>query len=132
MIISTIKTLTINRQKWGFGEKGGYLLDRDTGLQCCLGFFCKKIGYKNSHIENRGTPFELITCFAKQNLKKRLQCLTTSSNNNSICHKLIDVNDSTSPIYLKKPEKREAKIAQLFSKIGVKVNFVGKYKNNLK
>lgn len=124
-----IKTLTIDRKKWGRGETGGSLLDGQTKKQCCLGFFALECGFNRKNIKNVSEPQELVNR-KKINKEKfdKLQPLLkkdydhgdniyTHSKNTGI---LMEVNDSIKLTDI----EREEKIIKYFKKIGVKVRFI--------
>lgn len=144
----TLTKLTIDRKTWGVGKEGGRLLNSKTKKLCCVGFYTKKCGFKNSEIENLGTPETLVYNYVtglsdfgklydtgKSKLSKinkiphrflRLLPLledNKETHDNSICCELTSTNDSE---VLDNPT-REKKITSLFKKIKISVKFKGKY-----
>lgn len=118
-----VKTLFVNRAKWGFGSSGGKLLRYD-GKMCCLGFSAKKCNYSDKEILNRDMPSDLH--------QKGLMCSLTKRNafgnlvDEKIAEELSEVNDAISGPY-RTSEAKERRIKQLFAKLGTKVTFTGKF-----
>ena len=130
-----MKILKINRQKWGVGDEGGSLLNKDTRKYCCLGFFAKQVGYRDNDISEIGSPSDFVTAIDEpakrtKRIEKLKPLLTVEKNNfasdNRICKNLMSVNDSKSDHY-KNPKKRESRITELFKQIGITVKFSGEY-----
>lgn len=117
-----IKTLRIDRKKWGTGYEGGTLLN-EVGKMCCLGFYCLKAGYKAKDIIYESMPYLIDSSdkLRKGDLKKLVS--KDSYGNSVLAAKLAMVNDSDSPYYVKNPKRRENQIKKLFLKMGVKVTF---------
>lgn len=126
-----MKKLIINRKRWGTGKDGGSLLG-SNGKMCCLGFACRQVGFKPSEIKRRAMPNSLggqnLTTQQKNSKKwKGLGLFLNPFNreqNRKITAKLAAANDSTSNMYQNNPTLREQKIANLFSLLGVKVEFI--------
>ena len=124
--------LTIDRKRWGFGNKGGSLLNGE-GKMCCLGFFALQCGYTRKDIFDKGTPLDIFNGKDIMTIKElssdtkanKLKPLISSNRiaNNSTCTLLITANDSTSTLY-HNPVKRENRIKELFKRIGVAVKFI--------
>ena len=119
-----MKKLIINRSKWGVGEEGGSLLNTKNKKYCCLGFYAKSVGFKNEHIKNIATPSVLVdylggeSAVRNKRIKKLIQLLKIHKDidqyevdDNSICNKLMEVNDSSALLYIN-PIKREDQISQ--------------------
>src|SRR5437773_2017677 len=119
-----MKKLIINRSKWGVGEEGGSLLNTKNKKYCCLGFYAKSVGFKNEHIKNIATPSVLVdylggeSAVRNKRIKKLIQLLKIHKDidqyevdDNSICNKLMEVNDSSALLYIN-PIKREEKISE--------------------
>lgn len=56
-----MKYYKIDKEKWGTGYEGGYLLVNDPwfdykGKMCCLGFLCQQVGYKKSVLADKVMP----------------------------------------------------------------------------
>jgi hypothetical protein len=138
-IIEDIKEFTVNRKKWfrGEGPDKSCLLNSNTGMKCCLGFYALQSGLAKKDIEDMPTPVHVKMLLdgeevytrgiqtisrpakpIKWNTKlidrnRRFQSKTGSA--------LMDVNDNTAI----SDEVREKKITSLFKRIGVTVKFVG-------
>lgn len=130
-----MKILKINRAKWGIGAQGGLLLNPKTEKYCCLGFFCRQVGYKDADIKNISAPANFIWNLnvnekAKitriERLKQLLFIKGDKIRDNKVCQNLMAVNDSESKFYSNNA-KRESRIKELFKKIGVTVKFSGDY-----
>jgi hypothetical protein len=151
-----LRRLSINRGKWLTGEatvewdatyremedsphkedwpKGARLesnlRDKHTGLMCCLGFACLKLGLSPKRITNRGMPAGAVAVsspLAKQVVaaglaefgekgERRLHDTATASS-------LAAINDDED---LTRRE-REKQVKAYFAEIGWKVTFTGKY-----
>lgn len=117
-----VKTLFINRAKWGFGVNGGKLLNKN-GKMCCLGFAAKKCSYTDEEILNIGMPSELKS-------KGKLSVFNgVDTSDSKIAWNLATINDSETGRY-KNPQKKEKRIKEIFSKIGTKVIFTGEFPEN--
>jgi hypothetical protein len=108
--------LVIDRGKWDRGSGCSALL-RD-GKMCCLGFYAEACGLKDSDIKNIGTPSVL----AKRGVKipKAMKWLLFSGDDSVDCSNLIQANDN------QRQPNREEKIARLFAKHDVTVEFTGR------
>jgi hypothetical protein len=113
--------LTIDRKKWLRGtNKTSYsyepLLLNNNDKMCCLGFYARACGLKKKDILDVTEP-----CDVDQGKEKLSLLLNRRENNNQVCNQLIHINDN-----LKTSDTiKEKAIKNNFSKIGVKVKFVG-------
>ena len=142
--------LIINRKFWGTGKRSSKALyDATNHKYCCLGFYSKACGFENKELNNEGTPEELVGNFLSDyrydnhcdsdklsdikdlpsKFQKILKLLGRDTHSNSkICRKLMSANDNP-----KISDKiREKRISGLFKKIGVAVEYKGKYPANVK
>lgn len=126
-----MKNLVIDRKKWGTGREGGSLLNTNNEKLCCLGFFCLAAGASRAQIRDTPMPVDYYSPFPvcqTESFLKEIAPLVkkrskTEYQNNRICGLLSVVNDSESKRY-KNPAKREARIKELFAKVGTKVKFI--------
>ena len=138
-----MKTLIIDRKKWGRGRTGGSLLTDEfsevTGKMCCLGFFSRNCGFKPKEIRGIGLPEEVIENLMNDvdtygtmtkaetkeklfnKLKKRgFDLKSFKKIGTGLANKLALINDNTDTT----DETKERKITELFGKVGIKVKFV--------
>lgn len=118
--MALLKTLRIERKFWGRGESGGSLLGirpDNKGRMCCLGFYAKACGISRTEYENRAMPDEVTP-----NGVRKVRAWGLLLNNPKITQRLAAINDSINSNDLHK----ETRIKAVFSKLGVKVRFVGK------
>jgi hypothetical protein len=111
----TLKSLVINRERWGVADQGGSLRRPSTKLQCCLGFAVRACGIGPSTINNMAMPAEIAG-------RKALK-LPTWLRDSAVTNQLAGINDDGRISF----KDREKRIAGRFAKVGVKVNFTGKY-----
>ena len=113
--------LVIDRSRWRRGDhQDGALRNRD-GTRCCLGFLAEACGYAVEETLEVLTPRELIDGLGGKSLFPSRLILDVESPDEL----LIDANDK--PCEPSQPDfepKREARIAELMSSIGVDVEFV--------
>lgn len=120
--------LIIDRSKWRTGEgglnetgKGDTMLLNKQGFMCCLGFRCNQMGIPKKHLLNKGMPEELADLYNIPNLIEGDDedgWIDTEFTNAAI--RLNDNGYITS-------KARENAIKEHFAKIGVTVQFKGKY-----
>lgn len=114
-----IKTLTIDRRKWGRGKTGGRLLTGATthnpGKMCCLGFTCLKYGLTPKQIVNGTVPVYLSKT-AKAMLPDWLTC---SSRGDADVGAFACINDS----WDSDDADKEKMITTIFAKHDIKVKF---------
>ena len=109
--------LTINRKRWLRGDGSSMLLRSADKKMCCLGFYCRAVGFKPREIRDLGTPRWLV-----KKWDARLKGLVSKRvANTAVCTELMRENDA---IEVEEPF-REKRIAALFKRIGVEVRFVG-------
>jgi len=139
-ILTDVKKFTIKRSKWGRGnENTASLLNTRNGKMCCLGFYALACGFKPEDIENLTGPDSLVSALRgdgvstkygrnvdlrKRNIKWETKLVLLEYGNASpseVCSNLMSVNDD----HDMKPNDpvRENRIADLFKKIGVQVEF---------
>lgn len=137
------KKLSIDRSKWvrgGVEEYGESLLLNDLGSMCCLGFYCVQVlGLEYSDIKGLGDILGDFICNEvklsskhaegieleeyeddeslrwKYIYKKSLGCMVDREIS------FLSVNDDEEL----SEEERERKLTELFSEIGVEVEFFG-------
>jgi hypothetical protein len=119
-----MKTLsvTIKRSKHGFGKKGGSLLDRNTGLMCCLGFVAKKIGLTDDEIRGIAVPSDpdISKKFVAHPVAGKL--IDRFGGSSTVCTMLIGTNDDVGQRMSR--ARREARLTKEAAKIGLKFRFV--------
>lgn len=121
-----MKTLVINRKRWGFGANGGKLLREQSQKMCCLGFACRQAGFSAKDIVGQNMPADLKQIGVRPNLLTRLSDFISSRNgacNTKVATRLAEVNDSNSPRF-KDQKVREKRIKELFKTINTRVQFV--------
>lgn len=127
----------IDRAKWLTGEalsEGAVLdsglRDRQTGMQCCLGFVCRAVGFSQKAITDQGMPYELdSTVRGKSRLIKAGLATDMSDDpwgDDPLAHVATvaaNINDNDG---LTRRE-RESKVKAQLKELGFKAKFVGKY-----
>lgn len=129
--------LTIPREMWGVGRKGGYLLKGSSGLMCALGFCCVARGIPKEVIKDKCMPSDLFddhdnmdeSILAKREhwlegiiiKEKDAECGYVEYGDESACSDISQFNDSEE---ISQPE-REDKIASAMKELGFKVTFTG-------
>lgn len=113
--------LIIDRSKWRTGHwsvnrtgKGSTRLLNKGGYMCCLGFRCHQMGIPKKDLLDKGAPWELSS---RWNIPDLLD-------DERFSEEAITINDTSSLT----PAEREIAIKNHFQKIGVTVEFKGKYK----
>lgn len=118
-----IKTLTIDRRKWGRGVEGdGKLLHRaddeiDAGKMCCLGFYARVCGLTSRQIVDRAMPTG-VSATAQKLLPDWLLLGTRMGKLPDVSF-LAHINDDSTI----SDKVREKKITEIFAKHGIKVEF---------
>ncbi len=122
--------LIIDRSKWrsggftGINEtgKGTTFLLNEEGYMCCLGFRCHQMGIPKKDLLDKGAPWELSYDWDIPDLldddDERIY------SDSDFTDEAIAINDDPSLT----PAEREKAIKNHFKKIGVTVEFTGKYK----
>jgi hypothetical protein len=151
-----LRRLSINRGKWLTGEASykwdatyremedapheeywpkeepleSSLLDARTGLMCCLGFACLKLGLSKQRITNQGMPAGAVAVnspLAKQVVEAGLAEFGEKGDRSlydtATASSLSAVNDD---VDLNRRD-RERQVREYFADIGWKVTFTGKY-----
>lgn len=101
-----LKTLVIDRNKWGRGTQGGMLL-RPDGLMCCLGFACRAAGATAAHIRLAGYDPRKDAGFRTNEIV------------GNIVSDAVDINDAVMEDGI-----REARLIKLFATEGITLSFV--------
>ena len=121
-----MKTLVINRKRWGFGSEGGSLLNPKTHKMCCLGFACRQAGFSAKDISKLAMPSDLK---ANEIRPKALPLLSDFISHRKervstkVATRLAEVNDSKSQ-HFQDQKEREKRIKDLFKTINTRVEFV--------
>jgi hypothetical protein len=113
--------LTIDRDKWlrGEGSDNSALIRSADGKMCCLGFLGVACKIPKRALTSVPSPICVHSKFQNRKVWKHL--FDADENvNNSLCQQLIVANDSAH-----NKATKETRIATLFRKIGVEVEFVG-------
>jgi hypothetical protein len=106
---------TIDRTKWGRGR----LVDYDDRM-CAMGHLAYSIGVTKDEMYGKGTPDMLHPRVrSKFGNLGFLGCDGTTARDNGVAGQIITANDTLNG------EEREKRLKQVFSKIGIKVNFKG-------
>lgn len=119
---------TIQRLKWYRGQGGTesrLLLPNEK--MCCLGFFALALGATPDQIREKTDPQEVPGVFTKDAkwLLDFLEDETTVRNNSNEACSLIKINDEGQEHeYHDEEADREQKIAEIFAKHGVEVEYV--------
>ena len=119
--------LIIDRSKWRTGHwgdnrtgKGRTHLLNKGGYMCCLGFRCHQMGIPKKDLLDKGAPWELSSEWNIPDLLDDERIYSDSD----FADEAITINDNSSLT----PAEREIAIKNHFQKIGVTVEFKGKYK----
>lgn len=111
-----ITEFTIKRSEWLHGEGAvrSYLLRREDGKKCCLGFYSLACGLEIANIAGSSTPLSIA------NLPAEMKWLMKDPGRSEVARKLMARNDRRDL----NEEARERGIADLFASQGIKVTFV--------
>lgn len=122
--------LIIDRAKWRTGGnpilnpnytgEGSTHLLNDQGYMCCLGFRCEQMGIPEQHLLNVGMPSGLYNLYDIPDL------INESGKNSEFAVQAVRINDDPSL----STKEREKAITEHFKKIGVIVEFKGRYKKS--
>lgn len=116
--------LVISRAKWGRGiPNGGLLLNKETGLMCCLGFECLRVGIPEEAIAGRGLPGDVDSDFQDKLVDSGLSIYNGRDEETDekvyytalVCCTLANINDE--PRMQITEERREAEIKDVFLKM---------------
>lgn len=112
--------VTVRRSRWLRGEGSTYssLYRSEDGRMCCLGFACEALGYQVEDIRDISSPNELDTPTIWEGLEA-LERFNGDYVCGPVTRQLMEYNDDK----LLPDSEREAKIAALGSKIGIKFTF---------
>lgn len=128
-----MERLVIDRAKWRVGGSMyspqldlTFLLNPNSGMMCCLGFYCIWKGVPEEDIEGRGRPDGVVE--TNPRWLPELSLLVESGEDgeylaSEIAVDLIHSNDS--PFI--DNDTREKEIKEHFLKIGVEVEFIGEF-----
>ncbi len=113
--------LVIDRTRWLRGDPNSFLLRSGDNKMCCLGFLAKACGYTEEQITNVGAPNGTVYKGYKDLWPEGI----TSGHRKSTWHSqitedLMGTNDSS----ITNDADRESRLIDLFSQIGVEVEFV--------
>lgn len=117
--------LTIDRTKWlrGEGGKSSALLRESDGRMCCLGFSCISYGVSENNILGVKTTRRAMHDFPEimEKLPEWMKYMPDPTEDvPTIILLLMEVNDDISI----SDEKREKKLTEIFSRVGVKIQFI--------
>ena len=122
-----VKSFTIKREQWlsgavlkanskaHHGELESSLRDPETGLQCCLGFYCRAAGFKTKQITSEAL---LSTLWVSVSNSDQFAEVRESES------MFAEVNDSPTITQ----HERERRIKKGFKNLGIKVVFQGSAK----
>ena len=106
--------LTIDRNTWLRGETDeSKLLRSSDNKMCCLGFLALALNASKEEISDQSTPGTACSV-------KWLDGMLKMGHESHISNDLMRVNDSPNL----SASEREAKLSQLFSQLGVEVEFI--------
>jgi hypothetical protein len=116
--------LTIDRSQWlrGEGSENSYLLRKKDDKMCCLGFFSLQCGFDYLEIRGIKSPISLHQSRWAEKTTEGSFLFRNDGANSEALVQLMEINDTTN---YPDDDIREAKIAALFSKHGVEVEFIG-------
>lgn len=124
--------LIIDRAKWRTGAggnfltgKGNTLLLNDEGFMCCLGFRCHQMGIPKNDLLGICTPGS-FSLSSRYDIPDLIEEKPWGWDNSSFVEDAVKINDD---MFLT-PEQREKAITEHFKKIGVTVEFKGRYKKS--
>jgi len=106
---------TIDRSKWITGT-----LNDGDGRMCAMGFLAEAIGIPKEEIRGGMLPLDDPKYKSRWGELGFLTCDGTQAYSNNLAEHVASINDST------RRDEREKKLKQLFSGVGIKVNFVDK------
>ena len=107
-----MKKLTINRQEWLRGERGGFLLRPSDHKRCCLGIFARQLGIPDNELSCIETLDEV------HDWDNVVPAWATISETISPFYQVNDQVDITE-------DAREEVLTELFADQGIEVEFVG-------
>ena len=99
-----------------------YLREERTGMQCCLGFACRKAGFGVSAITDRGLPSD-VKLIGDRTPPAKASAVRKMLHNLKLCYDLAAINDKPKLA----PKQREGEVKRLMASVGVKVKFIGRY-----
>lgn len=130
--------LIIDRAKWRTGGisylnlnytgEGSTLLLNEEGFMCCLGFRCHQMGVPEEDLLGSPTPDSLSELYDIPDLieKVGLFCDFSVYRDTRFTQDAVNINDNTGL----SSKEREKAITKHFKKIGVTVEFKGRYKKS--
>ena len=101
---------------------------KNCGMKCCLGFLASALGFEDKDILGVTMPSDL-----KRNFPNRVDSLYVDGPKGPKDDEQFRVNDFESQAALLndssaiRPAAKEAKLKKLFSEVGIKLTFRGKY-----
>lgn len=127
--------LIIDRAKWRIGGEGIHktgegntALLNDEGFMCCLGFRCEQMGIPKKDLLGAVTPDSLSELYDIPDLIEKVGSYDgyDAYDDTPFTQEAVNINDNTDL----SPEEREKAITKHFKKIGVIVEFKGRYKKS--
>lgn len=114
-----VKTLYLDRATWHRGivpcVKRSALLT-EIGTQCCLGFFAKRVGYKDEDILEVDTPASIEAGIPRSLFPRSV---THQGADSDWTEQAIRINDNIRPKWTELG--REKELVEHFAKIGIKL-----------
>ena len=116
----------IDRKTWlhGEGSKASYLLRKEDGKKCCLGFFCNALGISDDIILNKKSPDGVGTAKIHPFFNNKYDTFKSLILNNVDTFKSLILNNDEEDETDFVDESREHRITRLFDEMGVKVEFI--------
>lgn len=116
-----IKTLVIDRARWGMGA----LLTEDGEAMCCLGFLAMACGATEAAIKGEGDPegtpdIDWPSAFIRL-ARDEDDDPHAYPRNSTVTNDAIEINDSTKLPW----EEKESRLIELFFRAGIQLSFVG-------
>lgn len=109
---------TIDRATWLRGQKNSVLLNGE-GKRCCLGFFAQACGYSDKQMRGMATPYGVQRYYRTENVDWQTMLNKEQGDSSVEAYKLMSINDDLSST----DEEKEKCITQIFSQLGIEVEF---------
>ena len=129
--IPTLKSLVINRRRWGRGTNGGYLLS-PANKMCCLGFMARACNVPRRMVDQVSMPDGLEFVYKggggiidrdlmpKKVIEKTLRLFINDNGySNKLANQAAAINDDEDTT----DKQKEAAIRKLFKTVGIRVTF---------
>ena len=128
-----IRTVIIDRSKWLSSEvkkilHHSVLHDSETGLQCCLGQYCEQSGIPVDAIAYRAMPSDLAIYYRDQVAEALFvgnDFSWFSWDDSALAKEIQETNDGVGDKQDLTIAEREQLLTELFSKLDIKLEFVG-------